>query len=88
MKLLKTLDIMNQLKKINDIQTTDASNLIKKSLRHKIGDILNTKLDRDHAKYIATQEFNKRRKAKLLAILKHEKLATKADINYCVEKIY
>ena len=32
MKLLKTLDIMNQLKKINDIQTTDASNLIKKSL--------------------------------------------------------
>ena len=48
------------VKKVNVIQTTDTSNLVKKAdYDTKIYEIEKKILDRDHNKYITTQEFNK-----------------------------
>ena len=48
------------VKKVNAIQTTDTSNLVKKTdYNTKISEIEKKITDHDHDKYITTQEFNK-----------------------------
>ena len=63
MKLLKRLyryDGVNQLKKVNAIQTTDTNNLVKRADYNTNLLKLKKKLDHDHHnKYITTQEFNR-----------------------------
>ena len=59
------------IEKVNAIQTTDASHLVKKT---------------DHGKYITTQEVNKLTAKNFAARLKEENIATKADIDDFVEK--
>ena len=60
MKLLKRLYMINYFKKVNAIQTTDTSDLVKKAdYNTKIGEIEKKILDHDHSnKYITTKEFN------------------------------
>ena len=48
---------MNQLKQVHAIQTTDTSNLVKKTdYDTKIVEIEKKIFDHDHVKYITTQE--------------------------------
>ena len=58
MMLLKT-EYNEFVKKVNNISTTDASNLIKKTdYNTKINETEN-KITTDHSKYITTLQFNK-----------------------------
>ena len=52
--------MINQLKKVNAIQTTDTMDLVKKShCNTKLGEIKKKILGHDHrSKYITTKEFN------------------------------
>ena len=52
--------MINYFKKVNAIQTTDTSDLVKKAdYNTKIGEIEKKILDHDHSnKYIPTKEFN------------------------------
>ena len=70
--------MMNWLKRFNAIQTTDTSNLVKKSdYGTKISGIEKKILDHDHSnKYITTQEFNKLTAENFKARLKQANLAT------------
>ena len=73
---------MNWLKKVNNIKTTDTSNLVKKSdYDTKIGEIEKKILDHNHDKYIATQEFNKMMTDNFAARVKQANLASEKDIS-------
>ena len=51
---------MNQFKKVNAIQTTDTSNLVKKlTITQTNAEAQNKILDHDHSKNITTEKFNK-----------------------------
>ena len=70
------------VKKVNNIKTTDTSNLVKKSdYDTKIGEIEKKILDHNHDKYIATQEFNKMMTDNFAARVKQANLASKKDIS-------
>ena len=67
------------VKKVNTIQTTNTSNLVKKAdYDVKINEIEKKILDRDHNKYITTQEFNKLTSENFAVRFQQAKLATKA----------
>ena len=69
------------VKKVNPIDTIDASNLVKKAdYDTKIGEIENEILDQDHDKSTTTQEFNKLTVENFATRLKQARLATKADV--------
>ena len=74
----------SELKKFDNISTTDTSNLDKKN-RLKIENKIN---DHNHDKYITTQEFNELTSANLAAILKQTNLASKTDIANFIKKTY
>ena len=84
---------MNQLKKVNAVQTTDTSNLKKLTVTQftsdtKIGEI-EKKNNHDHSnKCITIQEFNKLTSENFATRLAQVKLATKYDIVDFVKKIY
>ena len=68
------------IEKINNITTTDTSNLVKKTdYNTKICEIEN-KLSTDHSKYITSQEFIKLTSENFAARLAQEILASKTDI--------
>ena len=85
-------------KKINAIQTTYTSDLVKKIKKKKIQKLVknwwnrktnkkNNKFDHDHDKYITTETFNNRTK-RIAAKLKEAKLASKFDIADFAKKAY
>ena len=88
MMMLKRL--YNELvKKVNAIQTTDTSNLVKKTeYNTKIGEIEKKMLNHDHDQYITTQEFINLTSDHFDARLKQSKLATKHDIADFVRKAH
>ena len=52
--------MMNQFKKVDAIQTTDTSNLVKETdYSTEINEMEKKITNHDHDKYITTQEFNK-----------------------------
>ena len=76
------------LKKVNAIQTTDTSNLVKKAgYNTKIAEIEKKILVHDYGKYITTQEPNKLTVDNFTAILAQAKLATKHDIAGFIKEI-
>ena len=86
MALLKRLNMMNKSKKVNAIQTTGSSDLVKKAdYKTKIGEVEKKMLDHDHDKYITTQEI-KVTANNFAARLKQANLATKADSDDFVGK--
>ena len=69
------------VKKVNAIQTTDASDLaIKADYNTKVNKIKKNITDHDHDKYITTQEFNKLTSEKFAARLVQAKLGSKNNI--------
>ena len=74
---------MNQLKKVNNIDTTDTSDLFKNT---KINKIEKKITYHNHDKYITAQEFNKLTAEKYAARLKQANLASKTDIADFVKK--
>ena len=76
MKLLTRLDVMNWLKKFDNISTTDPSNLVNKANQDtKNGE---QKINyQDHDRFITTQEFNKLTAENFVTRLKETKLVTK-----------
>ena len=78
---------MNQLKKVNNIDTTDTSDLLKKfAYNTKINKIEKKITYHNHDKYITAQEFNKLTAEKYAARLKQANLASKTDIADFVKK--
>ena len=78
---------MNQLKKINNINTTDTSDLNKKTdYNTKFNEIEKEITDHDRAKYITTQEFNKFTSQNFAEKVVQEDLASKKDIANFVNK--
>ena len=80
--------MINQLKKINAIQTTDASNLVKKTdFNTKINESEKKFTDHGHSnKYITTQEFNKLTSENFAARLAEANLASKNYIAALVKR--
>lgn len=77
MKLIKNDRFV---KKVNAIETTVTSDLVKKaSYNTKIGET-EKKIDHDYEIYITTQQLNKLTKENFTARLKEAKIATKAHI--------
>ena len=78
---------MNQLKEVNNIDTTDTSDLFKKfDYKTKINKIEKKITYHNHDKYITAQEFNKLTAEKCAARLKQANLASKTDIADFVKK--
>ena len=82
--VIKKTEYDELVTKVNNINITDNSDLVK-----KIG--YNTKLekkitDHDHTKYIITQEFNKLTSDRFVARLAQANLASKNDIANFVKK--
>ena len=78
---------MNYLKKVNNINTTDTSDLVKKAdYNTKIYEIGNKITDHNHNKYIITQEFHKLTTDNFPARLARVNLAIKNDIAYFIKK--
>ena len=80
--------VCNELvKKVIAIQTTETSDLVKKTdYNTKMFKIEKKTLNHNLDKYITTQEFNKLTKENFAARLKEAKLATKDDIGDFVKK--
>ena len=75
------------VKKVNTIQTTDTSNLIKKTVYNTKINEIEKKNDHDHSNmYITTQEFNKLAVENLASRLAKTNLASKNDIAALVKK--
>ena len=79
MKLLKRLEYNGVIKKVNAIQITDTSHLVKKADYNTKIDEIEKKLP-ERGKYITTQEFNKLTSETFAARLAQAKLATIDDI--------
>ena len=78
MKLIKNEELV---KKVNAIETTVTSDLVKKAnYNTKIGETEKKKFDHDYEIYITTQQLNKLTKENFTARLKEAKIATKAHI--------
>ena len=74
------------VKKVNAIQTTGTSNLVKKKDSDTIiGKIEKKTLDHDNGKYTTTQEINKLIEYNSAARLKQANLASKNDITDLVK---
>ena len=75
------------VKKVNAIQTTGTSNLVKKKKDSDtiIGKIEKKTLDHDNGKYTTTQEINKLMEYNSAARLKQANLASKNDITDLVK---
>ena len=86
MKLLKRLNIINQLKKINIINTTVTSDLVKKTDYNTKISKIEKKINHDHDNYITTQEFNKLTSDNFTAKIKQVNLARKNGIADFVKK--
>ena len=88
MMSLEKLNFDELVKKVNNIQTTDTSNLVKKTYYNtKINEIEKIITDHDHSnKYITTKEFDKLNAESFAAKLAKENLATKSDITAFVRK--
>ena len=84
MKLLERLNIMNQLKKVNNINN-GISNLVKKT-DTKINEIEKKITDHNHDKQFTTQEFNKLTLENFAARLAQANLESKNDIANFVRK--
>ena len=85
--LLKKTEYNELVKNVNDISTTDNSNLVKKTdCNTKINEIENKVNYHDHDKYITTHEFNKLTLGNFAARLKQEKVASKNAIADFVKK--
>ena len=84
MKLLERLNIMNQLKKVNNINN-GISNLVKKT-DTKINKIEKKITDHNHDKQFTTQEFNKLTLENFAARLAQANLESKNDIANFVRK--
>ena len=73
--------------KFNAIQTTDTSNLVKKSdYNTKINEIEKKITDHDHDKYITTQEINELTSENFVTRLAQANLASKNDIAALVKR--
>ena len=75
------------LKKVNDISTTNTSNLVKiTDYNTKMGEIENKINAHDYAKYLTSQEFDKLTADTFTTRLKEENSASKNDIANFVKK--
>ena len=76
------------VKKVNAIQTTDTSNLVKKlTITQKTNEIEIKKInDHDHDRYIATEKFNKLTSENFAARLVQGNFENKNDIADFVKK--
>ena len=78
---------MNQLKKVNNITTTDTRNLSKKTeYNTKINEIETDVTDHNHDKYITTQKINTLTSENFAARLAEVNLVSKTDIVDFVRK--
>ena len=78
---------MNQLKKVNNITTTDTRNLSKKTeYNTKINEIETDVTDHNHDKYITTQKINTLTSENFAARLAEANLVSKTDIVDFVRK--
>ena len=85
--LSKLSDVDELLEKVNAMQTTDTSNLVKKTdCNTNISETEKKTLDHDHDKHITTQECNNLAAENFAARLKQANLATKSDIADFVEE--
>ena len=81
-EVFKKTEYNGLVKKINNINTTDTSNLVKKTDNTtKINEIEKKITDHNHDVYIATQEFNKLTSENFAARLKQANLASKTGIS-------
>ena len=85
--MVKFRNVFDELvKKIDTIETTDTSNVVKNTDRNtKISEIINTILNHDHDKY-STQKFSELTREDFAAKPKEAKLATKNDIIDLIKK--
>ena len=84
--------MMNKFKKVNNIKTTDTSDLVKNTdYNTKINEIEKKIIDHDHGEYITAQELKKLTVDNFAARLKQANLASKnyiADILFRKKKRY
>ena len=86
MILLKRLNMMNKFKKVNNIKTTDTSDLVKNAdYNTKINEIEKKIIDHDDDEYITAQEFKKLTVDNFAARLKQANLASK---NYIADILF
>ena len=78
---VKETEYNELVKKVNNISTTDTSDLVKKNdYNTKINEIENKINDHDHTKYITSLEFNKLTSESFASRLAQANLATKNDV--------
>ena len=85
--MLKKAEYNELVKKVNNINTTDISDLVKMSdYNTKINEIEKKITHHNHDKYIIIQEFYKLKTDNFTATLKQANLASKNDIGDSVKK--
>ena len=85
--MLKKAEYNELVKKVNNINTTDISDLVKMSdYNTKINEIEKKITHHNHDKYIIIQEFYKLKTDNFTATLKQANLASKNDIDDFIKK--
>ena len=86
-EVAKETEYNELVKKVNNVNTADASDLVKKTdYKTKINEIEKKITDQNHDKYITTEEFSKLTSENFAAILVQANLASKKDIAKFVKK--
>ena len=88
-EVVKKTEHNDLVEKVNNINTTDTSDLVKKpDYNTKINETEKKVTDRDHSNtYITTQKFNKITAKHFTARLNQANLATKADKTFFDDKL-